>query len=46
MVINDLRGKELQRLFMTAIPLLALVTTLSIWILKFNFSSRMNVFVD
>ena len=41
MVINDIRGKEFQSLFMTAIPLLALVRTLSIWLLKFNFSSRM-----
>ena len=41
MVINELRGKEFRSLFMTAIPLPALVRTLSVWLLKSNFSSRM-----
>ena len=36
-----LRGKKFRNLFMTVIPLLVLVRTLSIWLLKFNFSSRM-----
>ena len=41
MVIDDLRGKEFRSLFITAIPLLALVRTLSLWFLKFTFSLRM-----
>ena len=39
--INDLLGRKFRSFFMTAIPLLFLVRTLSICHLKFNFLSRM-----